>query len=118
MILDCTWKFFVLKRIESFNYDEFIFYLVEFNLNFSGFSTVLLAEDAVTHKKYAIKKIICHGLEDQRLAAKEIEYHNLVKHPNVIECIDSTYKGTADPIINATSEALIVLPYYHVSFVL
>ncbi|KOC69416.1 Serine/threonine-protein kinase 16 [Habropoda laboriosa] len=78
-----------------------------------GFSTVLLVEDTTTHKQYAIKKIICHGLEDQRLAAKEIEYHNLVKHQNVIECIDSTYKGTADPIVNATSEVLIVLPYYH-----
>lgn len=70
----------------------------------------------MTHKKYAIKKIICHGLEDQRLAAKEIEYYNLVKHPNIIECIDSTYKGTVDPIANATSEVLIVLPYYHVSY--
>ncbi|XP_076627282.1 serine/threonine-protein kinase 16 [Colletes latitarsis] len=88
-------------------------YTVREHLGEGGFSTVLLAEDAITHKKYAIKKIICHGLEDQRLAAKEIEYHNLVKHPNVIECIDSTYKGMADPVINATSEALIVLPYYH-----
>ncbi|XP_076292890.1 serine/threonine-protein kinase 16 [Lasioglossum baleicum] len=88
-------------------------YTVREHLGEGGFSTVLLAEDTETHKKYAIKKIICHGLEDQRLAAKEIEYHNLVKHPNVIECIDSTYKGIADPVINATSEVLIVLPYYH-----
>ncbi|XP_076242348.1 serine/threonine-protein kinase 16 [Calliopsis andreniformis] len=88
-------------------------YIVREHLGEGGFSTVLLVEDTTTHKKYAIKKIICHGLEDQRLAAKEIEYHNIVKHPNVIECIDSTYKGTADPIINATSEVLIVLPYYH-----
>ena len=84
--------------------------------DFSGFSTVLLVEDTTIHKKYAIKKIICHGLEDQRLAAKEIEYYNLVKHPNIIECIDSTYKGTVDSIVNATSEVLIVLPYYHVSY--
>lgn len=86
-------------------------------MQFSGFSIVLLVEDTITHKKYAIKKIICHGLEDQRLAAKEIEYYNLVKHPNVIECIDSTYKGTIDPIINATSEVLIILPYYHVNYI-
>ncbi|XP_017797773.1 PREDICTED: serine/threonine-protein kinase 16 [Habropoda laboriosa] len=88
-------------------------YTVREHLGEGGFSTVLLVEDTTTHKQYAIKKIICHGLEDQRLAAKEIEYHNLVKHQNVIECIDSTYKGTADPIVNATSEVLIVLPYYH-----
>jgi len=82
---------------------------------FSGFSTVLLAEDIVTHKKYAIKKIVCHGPEDQQLATQEIEYYKLVKHPNIIECIDSTREGMADPIINTTSEVLIVLPYYHVS---
>ncbi|KYQ46899.1 Serine/threonine-protein kinase 16 [Trachymyrmex zeteki] len=78
-----------------------------------GFSTVLLVEDIITHKKYAIKKIVCHGPEDQQLATKEVEYYKLIKHPNVIECIDSTCKGTADPIVNTTSEILIVLPYYH-----
>lgn len=74
-----------------------------------------LVEDCTNHKKYAIKKIICHGLEDQRLAIKEIEYHSIVRHPNIIELIDSTHKGTADPIVNATSEVLLVLPYYRVS---
>jgi serine/threonine kinase 16 len=83
-------------------------------LYFRGFSTVSLVEDTLSHNKYAIKKIICHGLEDQRLAIKEIEYHSIVKHPNVIELIDSTHQGTADPVINATSEVLIVLPYYRV----
>lgn len=73
-----------------------------------------LVEDSLTHRKYALKKIICHGPEDQRLAVKEIEYHSMVKHPNVIELIDSTHQGTADPVVNATSEVLLVLPYYHV----
>lgn len=79
-----------------------------------GFSTVSLAEDSLTHKKYAIKKIICHGFEDQRLALKEIEYHTILKHANIIECIDSTQQGSADPVLNMTSEVLLVLPYYHV----
>lgn len=83
------------------------------HLGDGGFSTVLLVEDVITHKKYAIKKIICHGPEDQQLAMKEAKYYNLIKHPNVIECIDSICKGTADPIVNMTSEMLIVLPYYH-----
>ncbi|KAL0109950.1 hypothetical protein PUN28_013533 [Cardiocondyla obscurior] len=83
------------------------------HLGDGGFSTVLLVEDVVTHKRYAIKKIICHGQEDQELAAKEVEYYKLIKHPNVIQCIDSACKGTADPIMNTTSEMLIVLPYYH-----
>ncbi|XP_071577055.1 serine/threonine-protein kinase 16 isoform X1 [Temnothorax nylanderi] len=83
------------------------------HLGDGGFSTVLLVEEIITHKKYAIKKITCHGPEDQQLAAKEVEYYKLIKHPNVIECIDSTCKGTADLIVNTTSEMLIVLPYYH-----
>ncbi|XP_071577056.1 serine/threonine-protein kinase 16 isoform X2 [Temnothorax nylanderi] len=84
------------------------------HLGDGGFSTVLLVEEIITHKKYAIKKITCHGPEDQQLAAKEVEYYKLIKHPNVIECIDSTCKGTADLIVNTTSEMLIVLPYYHI----
>lgn len=88
-------------------------YRVREHLGEGGFSTVLLAEDVVTHRKYAIKKIVCYGSEDQQLAGKEVEYYKLIKHPNVIECIDSTRKGTADPILNTTSEMLIVLPYYH-----
>ncbi|XP_043489439.1 serine/threonine-protein kinase 16 [Polistes fuscatus] len=88
-------------------------YTVREHLGEGGFSTVLLVEDNITHRKYAIKKIVCHGSEDQRLAMKEIEYHHLVKHPNVIECIDSTHRGTADPVVNSTSEVLLVLPYYY-----
>ncbi|XP_046742893.1 serine/threonine-protein kinase 16 isoform X1 [Diprion similis] len=88
-------------------------YTVREHLGEGGFSTVSLVEDSLTHKKYAVKKIVCHGPEDQRLALKEIEYHTIIKHPNVIECIDSTHKGTADPVVNATSEVLLILPYYH-----
>ncbi|XP_058794085.1 serine/threonine-protein kinase 16 isoform X2 [Phymastichus coffea] len=88
-------------------------YTVLEHLGEGGFSTVSLVEDNLTHKKYAMKKIVCHSLEDQRLAVKEIEYHSIIKHPNVIELIDSAYQGTADPVVNATSEVLLVLPYYH-----
>ena len=84
---------------------------------FRGFSTVSLVEDNLSRKKFAIKKIICHGPEDQQLALKEIEYHTIVKHPNIIECVDSTHEGSADPVLNATSEVLLVLPYYHVSYI-
>lgn len=81
----------------------------------SGFSTVALVEDNLTRKKFALKKIICHSLEDQRLAQREIEYHSILKHPNVIELVDSDYLGTPDPVANATSQVLLILPYYHVS---
>ncbi|XP_011140913.1 serine/threonine-protein kinase 16 isoform X1 [Harpegnathos saltator] len=88
-------------------------YTIREHLGEGGFSTVFLAEDTATHKKYAIKKIICHGPEDQQLAMKEVEYYKQIKHPNVIKCIDSAREGAADPIVNTTSEVLIVLPYYH-----
>ena len=45
---------------------------------------------------------------------REIEYHSVVKHPNVIELIDSGHEGTADPVFNSTSEVLLLLPYFHV----
>jgi len=82
----------------------------------SGFSTVDLVEDAHTHKMYAVKKIICHGEEDQKIAMKEVEYYGLLKHPNIIECVDSALKDGPNPFLNSTSEVVIVLPYYKVNF--
>ncbi|XP_012227972.1 serine/threonine-protein kinase 16 isoform X1 [Linepithema humile] len=83
------------------------------HLGEGGFSTVLLVEDTTTHKKYAIKKIICHGPEDQQLAMKEVEYYKLIKHLNVIECVDFVCKDITDPVVHTMSQVLIVLPYYH-----
>jgi serine/threonine kinase 16 len=75
-----------------------------------------LVEDADTHKIYAVKKIICHGEEDQKVAMKEVEYHGLLKHPNIIECFDSALKDGPNPFLNSTSEVVLVLPYYKVNF--
>nr|CAD7392446.1 unnamed protein product [Timema cristinae] len=86
--------------------------LIDDLLIYRGFSTVSLVEDAHTHKYYAVKKIICHGKEDQNIALKEVEFYNLLKHPNIIECIDSTLTGQPDPQSNFTSEVLVILPYY------
>ncbi|XP_015114822.1 serine/threonine-protein kinase 16 [Diachasma alloeum] len=88
-------------------------YRVLEHLGEGGFSTVYLVEDIESHKKYAIKKIVCHGPEDQHAAAKEIECHSMLKHPNIIPLIDSAQNGLADPLINSTGEVLLVLPYYH-----
>jgi serine/threonine kinase 16 len=82
----------------------------------SGFSTVDLVEDAHNHKTYAVKKIVCYGEEDQKVAMKEAEYHGILKHPNIIECFDSALKDRPNPILNSTSEVMIVLPYYEVHF--
>ncbi|KAJ9577513.1 hypothetical protein L9F63_005886 [Diploptera punctata] len=87
------------------------YYVVE-HLGEGGFSTVDLIEDSHTGKTYAVKKIICHGEEDQNIAMKEVEYHGLVRHPNIIECIDSVLTDRPNPVLNSTSEVMIVLPYY------
>jgi len=87
-------------------------YYVRERLGEGGFSTVDLVEDAHTRKIYAVKKIICHGEEDQKVAMKEVEYHGLLKHPNIIECFDSALKDGPNAFLNSTSEVVIVLPYY------
>lgn len=51
-------------------------------------------------------------MEDQKQALKEIDYYKKIKHRNIIEMVDSTFRGTADIVVNTTSEALILLPYY------
>lgn len=51
-------------------------------------------------------------MDDQKLALREIDYYKKFKHKNIIELIDSTFKGSADIVVNATSEALLLLPFY------
>lgn len=77
---------------------------------------MLLVENTRTRKRYAVKKITCHSREDQKQAMEEISYHKLFDHPNIIKCLDSSCEGNPDPVINATSEVLLLLPYYAVSF--
>lgn len=62
-----------------------------------------------------MKKIICHSHNDQQLAVSEVNYHKGLDHPNILKCIDSTTQGVADPVLNSTSEVLLLLPYYPVS---
>lgn len=69
-------------------------------------------ECAATKKRYALKRIICHSVEDQKQALKEIDYYKKIKHRNIIELVDSTFRGTADIIVNTTAEALLLLPFY------
>uniref|UniRef100_A0A0V0G903 non-specific serine/threonine protein kinase n=1 Tax=Triatoma dimidiata TaxID=72491 RepID=A0A0V0G903_TRIDM len=87
------------------------YYILE-ELGQGGFSTVLLVENARTRKRYAVKKIICHGREDQKWALQEIEYHKSLNHPNIIPCLESAVSGCPDPVLNTTSQVLLLLPYY------
>lgn len=65
----------------------------KWNLYSSGFSTVDLVENVNTKRKYALKRITCHSIEDQKAALLEVEYGKQLQHPNVIELVDSTFKG-------------------------
>ncbi|CAH0549324.1 unnamed protein product [Brassicogethes aeneus] len=87
-------------------------YVVNERLGEGGFSCVDLVENTTTKKKYALKRILCHSIEDQKRAMQEITYCKKLRHPNIIELIDSTFKGSADIVVQATSEAFLVLPYY------
>ncbi|KAB7494737.1 Serine/threonine-protein kinase 16 [Armadillidium nasatum] len=75
------------------------------------FSTVDLVEDLITHKLYALKKIICHSPEDQKIALTEVDYYKLFDSQHIIECIDSDYVGIPNMTSNSTSQILILLPY-------
>ena len=39
-----------------------------------GFSTVELVEDSETGKKFALKRILCHSIEDQNVALQVVSY--------------------------------------------
>ena len=39
-----------------------------------GFSTVELVEDSETGKKFALKRILCHSIEDQNVALQVGSY--------------------------------------------
>ncbi|XP_071454642.1 serine/threonine-protein kinase 16 [Hetaerina americana] len=89
-------------------------YYIKGHLGDGGFSTVELVEDAHTHRTYALKRIICHGPEDQRLALQEVDFHRRFQHPNILECIDAALTGSTvmDATLDSTSQVLILLPYY------
>ena len=47
-------------------------YLLLSYLIYSGFSYVDLVEDAKTRKLYALKRIVCHGKEDEKVVLFEL----------------------------------------------
>lgn len=100
-----------LCRRETININGTKYIIVE-RLGEGGFSTVDLIESKSNKRKYALKRMTCHSIEDQKKVLQEIEYLKKLKHSNIMELIDSTFKGSADIVVNATSDALMVLPYY------
>ena len=81
-----------------------------------GFSSVELVEDTRSGKKFAIKRITCHSIEDQNLARNEIDItRRLGHHPNIVSLVGAELHGNADIVHNITSEAILVFPFYSVS---
>lgn len=77
-----------------------------------GFSTVELVEDSETGKKFALKRILCHSIEDQNVALQEVKVTKELSHPNIVKVVGSSTWGQADILHNRTSEVLIVFPLY------
>lgn len=69
-------------------------------------------ENSSTKRKYALKRITCHSIEDQKIALREIELTRSIKHPNIVEIIDFELKGDADIVINTISHVYILLPLF------
>lgn len=87
-------------------------YTVKDRLALGGFSLIDLAENSITRKLYAVKRITCHSIDDQNIALREIENCRRIDSDNVIKVIDYELKGSADIVINTTSTLFIVLPFY------
>ena len=92
---------------------EGVKYKVIRHLADGGFSSVDLVENIRTGKKFAVKRITCHSIEDQNLAKQEIEINKRYsKHPNIITLVGSVLSGTADIVHNVTSEVHLVFPFF------
>lgn len=87
-------------------------YSIRDTIGEGGFSTISLAENTKTRKKFALKRITCHSTEDQIQANKEVEYHKKLDHPNILKLVGSAVIGRADISHNTTSEVLLLLPFY------
>ncbi|KAF6198491.1 hypothetical protein GE061_008239 [Apolygus lucorum] len=109
--LSMLFKMGCLCSKDDININNCKYYVLE-ELGQGGFSTVLLVENARTRKRFAVKKIVCHSRDDQKDALQEVEYHKRLDHPNIIPCLESCVSGCADPVLNTTSQVLLLLPYY------
>ena len=81
-------------KIPSFNIENFIF---KNPIGEGSFGKIYLIQKEKTHEKYALKKIICHDLEEIKHFQKEFElvyskvHNNIMKIYNIeYKCLDST----------------------------
>lgn len=91
---------------------ELITQFVDGSHFFSGFSLIDLVENSTTKRRYALKRITCHSIDDQKIALREVELTRSIKHPNIVEIIDFELTGDADIVINTISHVNILFPYF------
>lgn len=87
-------------------------YVVKERIAQGGFSLIDLVENSTTKRRYALKRITCHSIEDQKLALREVELTRTIKHQNIVEIIDFELRGDADIVINTISHVNILFPYF------
>ena len=80
-----------------------------------GFSFVDLVEDN-SGRKFALKRIQCHSIEDEKIALKEVEYMRGLHHPNLVALEAAERHHIQSTKRSVISEVNIVMPFYRVSF--
>ena len=75
-----------------------------------------LVEEVTSHKVYALKRLTCHSVEEERLALQEVEVMKNVQHPNLVPLVaHSVLKvGHHSKTMDIVSEVFIVMPLYPV----
>jgi serine/threonine kinase 16 len=71
-----------------------------------------LVEEESTGRLMALKRIACHGPQDEASALREVEVHRQVKHPNLIELLGHRVLTLRGAQLGPSSELQLLLPYY------
>lgn len=82
---------------------------------YRGFSTIYFVEQRGSRKRFAVKKIVCHGAEDENLALQEIDYHKMFDHPNILPCLDyAVITKNVELLQSNVTIVYMLLPLYDV----
>lgn len=91
-----------------------ISYVVKEQIAEGGFSVIELVQHPRTGEYLALKRITCHSIEDENSARDEIRRHQ--DHgagcQRILDLRGSDVVGSADIVHGATSEALLLMPFF------
>ncbi|XP_059477584.1 serine/threonine-protein kinase 16 [Neocloeon triangulifer] len=77
-----------------------------------GFSLIDLVEEESTGRLLALKRISCHGPQDEAAALREVQVHKQVRHPHLIDLVGHRLLSLRGAQLGPTSELQLLLPYY------